>query len=167
MSSGTVHAKASIILASTFTVASLYNPRILECAAGAMAGILLSPDLDLDARNISYKIIRKRSLFGEKLWSWFWRGYRKSFKHGQFASHFPIFSTFVRLFYIYFWIILVPHVFLKLPFLMKLSPIPQWDLMFVLSWYAKIFLSWMFVYGLMASDVIHWALDALTVEHKK
>lgn len=164
MSQGVVHRKASLILAAGFSVGALLSQNAggLECALGAVVGIMVSPDLDVNSGNISYKIIRKKvGWFGESVWRWFWSGYSGSFKHGQFASHFPIFSTLIRLFYIYFWVILVPHT------LIYFSVNPGWDLMYVLSWFAKLFLSPMFFYGLVSSDIIHWALDLLTKETKK
>lgn len=131
------------------------------CAAGSLAGILISPDQDVDAGNISNKIVKKRvGWFGERLWRWFWRGYSSSFKHGQFASHFPIWSTFVRLSYIYFWLIFVPH------FLIKLLGLFQWELIYVLRWYATIFFDLEFFIGLASSDLIHFVLDKLTKESK-
>lgn len=163
MSSGIVHKKACVILSSSFAVGAVVSgrPELFICSAGALTGIFVSCDADVDAGNISNSIIRKRvGWFGERLWRWFWRGYSSSFKHGQFASHFPIFSTFVRLAYIYFWLIFLPHS------LIKLLGIFQWELMYVLKWYAILFLHPMFFYGLASSDFIHFMLDKMTTEHK-
>lgn len=122
-----------------------------------MLGVILSPDLDVDSGSIGNFVIRKRlGVFAEKIWRGFWRGYSKSFKHRGFASHFPVFSTFVRLSYIYFWVILIPHV------IVKLLLDPAWSLPYVLYWYAIIFLSPMMLYGLCSSDLIHWALDSFS-----
>ena len=170
MSNGVVHQKASVILAAGFSVGALVSqePWMLECAVGALTGIFVSPDLDLSNGGIvGGKMIRRRvGWFGERVWRFFWRGYSSSLKHGTWASHAPIFSTIIRLAYMYYWIVFVPHLFLKLPNLLNLSPIPNWNLTYVLSWYANIFFSTMFVYGLVSSDVIHWTLDKLTKESK-
>ena len=163
MSSGNVHRKASLLLASGFSVGALIsqNPDMLLCTVGAITGIIISPDLDVDAGNISNKIIRNKiGWFAERIWSVFWSGYGKSFKHGRFASHFPVFSTTVRVLYAYFWLIFIPHFLIWL-----LIPV-SWELMFVLSWYAKIFWNFWFFYGLASSDLIHQALDVLTKESK-
>lgn len=130
-------------------------------AAGALVGILVSPDLDVDAGNISNKIIKQRvGWFGEKLWRWFWSGYSGSFKHGQTASHLPIFSTFVRIAYVYFWLIFLPH------FLIKLLGLFHWELMYVLQWYATIFFDVRFFAGLAGADFVHFGLDLMTKESK-
>lgn len=159
MSDGHAHLKSSLILAASLSAAALVyqDPKILECAGGALFGIVCSPDLDVDKGFIANHIIRKRvGWFWERAWRWFWKGYSESFKHRGFASHFPIFSTFVRLAYIYFWLIFVPHS------LIKLLGFFQWELMYVLNWYAILFLSPMFFIGLASSDLIHYVLDLLT-----
>ena len=163
MSAGSVHLRASIVLASGFSVGALVlqDMRLLECAVGSLIGILVGPDLDVDAGNISNKIVRKRvGWFGERAWRFFWKGYSGSFKHGQFGSHFPVFSTVVRLLYAYFWLIFIPHSSVKL------LGFFQWKLNVVLEWWFIIFFSPMFFYGLASSDLIHWALDKLTKEKK-
>jgi uncharacterized metal-binding protein len=163
MSSGVVHREASLILVVGFSLGALVSQdtRLFECAAGALAGIFIGPDLDVDAGNISHKIIRKRiGWFGDRLWRVFWRPYARSFKHGQFGSHFPVFSTFVRLAYIFFWAIFVPHALIF--FLFR----PGWDLIYVLSWFVNILFSPMLFYGLASSDTIHYFLDKFTKESR-
>lgn len=164
MSDGFVHVEASLILTAALGAGCIatQDPRLLECALGALTGVLLSPDLDVNSGNISNTLIKKKvGWFGERLWRGFWRGYSSSFKHGQFASHFPVFSTFTRLSYIYFWLIFVPHS------LIKLLGFFQWELMYVLQWYGILFLSLPFFMGLVGSDLIHYFLDKLTSEKKK
>lgn len=164
MSNGVTHLNSSLILAAALSTAAMISQdvRLLECAGGALVGIFISPDLDLSNEGIVQgRFIKRR--FGNpilKAWKYFWRGYSGSFKHGQFASHFPIFSTFTRITYIYFWLILVPHT------LIKLLGFFQWELMYVLQWYGILFMSLPFFYGLASSDLIHWTLDKLTTEKK-
>jgi uncharacterized metal-binding protein len=137
------------------------KPDLFVCSGGALFGIICSPDADVDAGNISNTIIKQKAgWFGERLWRKFWSGYSGSFKHGRFASHFPIFGTFVRLAYIYFWLIFLPHALIKLLFS------PHWELIYVLGWYAKIIFDTAFFVGLAGSDTIHYFLDILTTEHK-
>jgi hypothetical protein len=165
---------------------------MFECAVGAVVGILISPDLDLSnggivggnmirhgtariAENILLKLQKKKTksfkdsvkAFSKKvgevvLWVWkrFWRGYSSSFKHGSWGSHAPLFSTIIRLSYAYYWLIFIPHILIY--FLVS----PLWSLTYVLSWYAKIFFSPMFLYGLVSSDTIHYFLDKMTKESK-
>lgn len=163
MSTGRIHLQSSLILAASFSGAALIlnDVRLLECAGGAVLGVFLSGDLDVDSGNISNFVIRKHlGVIAEKTWRGFWRGYSRSFKHRGFASHFPIFSTFVRLSYIYFWVILIPHILIYFSFF------PAWSLMYVLSWYSILFLSPMLFYGLASSDLIHWALDTFSKDKK-
>lgn len=163
MSTGRIHLQSSLILAASFSGAALIlnDVRLLECAGGAFLGVILSPDLDVDSGSIGNFVIRKRlGVFAEKVWRGFWRGYSRSFKHRGFASHFPIFSTFVRVTYIYFWLIFVPHS------LIKLLGFFQWELMYVLQWYGILFLSPMLFYGLASSDLIHYCLDKFSKDKK-
>src|SRR5688572_15497516 len=159
MPSGRIHKNSSLILAASFGVGALItqDSRLLECAGGAMAGVLVGCDLDVDKGNISNFIIRKKiGNFAEKAWRFFWKGYSNSFKHRGFASHFPIFSTFVRLSYIFFWAVFVPHAI----FFVVFSPL--WDLKYVLTWYAAYVFSPLFFCGLCSSDVIHYLQDTFS-----
>lgn len=163
MSSGRVHLKASLTLSAGFAIGAMLtvNPKLLICAGGSLAGILLTPDLDVDKTYIGDKIIEERvGWFGKRVWMWLWKPYKTSFKHGRFASHFPVFSTFTRLSYIYFWLIFLPHILIKLLFN------PHWDLIYVLSWYATMLLDIYFFIGLAGSDFLHYCLDKLTKESK-
>lgn len=164
MSAGFVHVKASLILAAGFSVGALVSqdPGLLECAFGSLTGIVVGPDADVDAGNISNKIVKQKvGWFGERIWRLFWRWYSGSFKHGRFASHFPIFSTFVRLAYIYF-VVIVP--FYTVYFLAVESAGYHIRVWHELSWWALVFLRPMFFYGLCSSDLIHFFLDILTKE---
>ena len=163
MSSGNVHIKASFLLSAGFSIGAMfYDPRLLVCAEGALVGIFLSPDLDVDKTYIGDKLIeQKAGWIGRRIWVGFWRSYKTSFKHGRFASHFPIFGTFTRLSYIYFWLIFIPHT------LIYLLLNPNWNLIYVLEWYGRLFLNFWFFYGLASSDLIHFFLDLLTKEQEK
>lgn len=138
------------------------NPDILKCASGSLVGVFITPDLDLSNEGIVQgRFIKKR--LGTPIlsvWKFFWNGYSSSAKHGSWISHFPIFSTFVRLSYIYFWLIFLPHILIKLLFN------PYWDLIYVLSWYATMLLDIYFFIGLAGSDFLHYCLDKLTKESK-
>lgn len=165
MSAGFVHIRSSLILASAFSVGALFSQdtRLLECAAGALFGIICSPDADVDAGNISNTIVKKRvGWFGERLWRWFWRGYSASFKHGQFASHFPVFGTFVRLVYIFF-LTIIP--FYTVYFIILHSANYYVWLMNEMTFWVTMFLRPMFFFGLASSDFIHIGLDIGTTAH--
>lgn len=130
-----------------------------------MTGILVSCDLDVDAKNISSTIIKKKvGNFAVALWDMFWYQYRRSFKHGSFGSHFPVFSTFIRLAYVYFMTILPFYLIYSLIFPTGYFKV---ELMFEYYYWVKVFMNVFFFYGLASSDLIHWSLDVLTKESVK
>jgi uncharacterized metal-binding protein len=122
-------------------------------------GTIVTPDLDVDRAFIGDRIIKKKGgKLAQKLWLLFWMPYKTSCKHGRFMSHFPVFGTTVRLLYIFFWFILLPH--LVYWFLVR----PERDLALMLEWYLRAIFNQYFLYGLMSSDTIHYFLDILTKE---
>lgn len=146
-----------MILASGFTLGAIvyFRPELMLCAAGALAGTIITPDLDVDKAFIGDKIIEKKvGSLAKRFWLWFWKPYKTSMKHGRYLSHFPVISTLVRLLYIHFRLILLPGLVYWLIY-------PQWDIrQLVLT------IPPTFVYGLVGSDIIHYFLDLLTTEHK-
>lgn len=162
MSAGHTHLRASLILASAFSVGAIIisRPEMLECAVGAIVGTIITPDLDVDKAFIGDKIVYKRTgWLGKKLWLFFWKPYKTSMKHGRFASHFPIFGTFVRLLYI-FYLLIVP--FYAVYFLILRLSNYNLDLIYEGVWWCKmLFVSW-YTVGLCASDLIHYCLDIMT-----
>jgi uncharacterized metal-binding protein len=154
MSNGKVHATASCILAGGFLIggAILRDPSCFEYAAGALSGVLLSPDLDLDAKNLSYKFFRKYKT--ETLWSALWHYYRGSIKHGSPLSHLPVLGTLGRLAYMFLFCIILPNLFLSWI---------GWDFWRETTWWANFAISrWRFTMGLASADAIHWFLDIAT-----
>lgn len=134
--------------------------RILICCVGSMVGTIITPDLDVDKNYIGDKIVEERvGWIGKRVWVWFWKPYKTSFKHGRFASHFPLFSSFVRLAYLYFMLILP---FYAVYFLTLHSWNYNTWLMQELMFWVTIFLNPYFFYGLASSDLIHYALDKMT-----
>ena len=164
MSDGRTHIKASLILAGGFGVSTVLTqePSNLLYSFGALLGIMLSPDLDLDVKNVSSTIMRKKvGWFGESAWDATWHFYRKSLKHGSPLSHLPVIGTLGRIIYLFCLFIVVPTVVLKFLFF------PNLNLMYELTWWTNILVTgYKVVLGLMASDLIHFFLDLLTTEHK-
>jgi uncharacterized metal-binding protein len=160
MSAGCVHTKGSVILAAGFAVGSLAFGSGVEYAIGALAGIPLSPDLDVDNGFFMDRIIRERLGAGaEKVWDAFWYPYRASLKHGGPLSHFPVIGTIGRLAYLYFFLLVVPYVAASV-----LYP-GAWDIGYELRWWMdQISGHWKVIIGLMGSDFIHWGLDVMTKE---
>src|SRR4026208_1432756 len=102
MSSGTVHTQACVALAVGFSIGALatYDVEASQYAVGALVGVLVSPDCDVDNGFVAYGYIRKRlGDWAEFIWDRVWYMYRRSVKHGSELSHFPIISTLGRLAY--------------------------------------------------------------------
>lgn len=134
---------------------------MLYCV-GSLIGIIISCDLDVDNGFIGDKIIRERlGYFAEKIWKAFWYLYRRSLKHGSPLSHWFVISTYGRIGYIFLLLIVAPHV----GFYYVIQP--TWDLVYVLNWYwERVTEQREIIFGLIASDCIHYTLDIFTVEHK-
>ena len=140
----------------------MFGPGI-EYAAGALVGILIGPDLDVDKGNISNAIIRNRFGFWiERGWNLLWYPYRTSLKHGSFLSHFPVVSTVFRLAYLVFFVLVVPYTILELVVPGAWS---VWDELW--WWFLEVSKFYRVILGLMGSDLIHHVLDVLTTEHAK
>jgi len=163
MSAGHVHQKASVFLSLGFMVTCILTLDVTNVlySIGSLIGIILTPDLDVDNGFIGNTIIRKRvGYFAEYIWDGVWYLYRRSLKHGSPLSHFPVISTLGRIFYIFFIFIVLPHSLFSFLFS------PSWDLQYVLNWYWESIMSnTKIIFGLMCSDIIHWALDVCTTEH--
>lgn len=162
MSAGHVHTKACLMLAGGFLVGTVFSrqPEDIQYVAGALAGIFVSPDCDVDSKFIAYKYIRQRlGKLAETAWNFLWYYYRKSIKHGSELSHVPIVGTTGRLLYLYCFGIVLPYVILC-----QVLPLDFW---YELDWWSKhILVYWKIWIGLMGADLIHWALDIATTEHK-
>ena len=143
MPSGKIHSIACLAVAGVSTSATFLLggewPQVVAIGAGAVSGILLSPDLDVDSGHIGDAIIRKYfGLIVEKIVDVILFPYRKICKHRGFFSHSPIISTLIRLLYLSIWI----------------GPIVYW-----LGWWKwHPWMAW-WVGGLMLSDAVHGALD--------
>ena len=159
MSAGTVHLKASQILTIGFVVGSVltWDAVPLNYAVGSMVGIYITPDLDVDAGNITDKIIRQKlGKKAEDVWDAFWYMYRRSLKHGGELSHLPVIGTLGRIAYVYLLLIVIPHTVYYYIFQ------PSWNLIYVLYWYgAAIAGMWKIWLGLMGADAIHWVFDQI------
>jgi uncharacterized metal-binding protein len=108
----------------------------LSLVSGSLAGLILTPDLDVDTGCTSMRLVRGGcGRLVSTLWQWYWLPYSKVMPH-RGISHTPILGTLTRL--VYF----IPFLFV-----------------FVL-WYTHTEL-WLWVVGLMVSDTIHWGLDKL------
>ena len=163
MSNGIVHTKATLIAASAFTVGTIlsWNPENFQYVVGALIGVFVHPDLDVNhGRVASAKIILRRlGYYPHVGWQTVWYMYRRSLKHGGDLSHFPVISTLGRLTYLYLFVIVIPY--------LALAPVLRLDFWSELSWWAwQVIAHYKIVLGLMSVDFIHWVLDVATTEHK-
>jgi uncharacterized metal-binding protein len=135
MTTGRIHSQAVFTAATCFAVMAVAksDPPLLWTSAGAFAGLLINPDLDLNSETISDYFILTVPVIGKPL-GLFWRTYtwlyRRLFKHRSFWTHTPIVGTIIRLVYFGWWM-----------------------------WFAFQTLPVEFVIGLAAADVLHWLLD--------
>lgn len=163
MSAGCVHQKASVALGVGFLLGSLAFGPGTEYATGALIGILLTPDLDVDGGYIGNTLIRNRmGRVFEVAWNVLWFPYRKSLKHGSPLSHWPIISTLFRIGYLFLLLIILPYVIFSI-----VAP-GAWNIGMEIHWWLALSAHYYrIILGLIGSDVIHWTLDVLTTEHAK
>src|SRR4051812_39487194 len=104
MPCGKTHAKVSVLLAPAALATGFVltrNPWYgLACAAGCLAGIPLTPDLDQEGISSSEYWLIKWTMGLGFLWTMLWFPYARCCKHRSFASHFPVVSTLIRLAYV-------------------------------------------------------------------
>lgn len=147
MPNGRAHMTATFAVAATTPFGLLAFgaslPDVGAYALGCLAGIVLTPDLDVDDGCLSMHVIRR--LFGRVagwLWQVFWTPYALAMPHRSFLSHGPIVSTLIRLAYIGAWATAAIW-FFKLP-------MPSWSPL------------WLWAFGgLVVSDSTHTAMDWL------
>lgn len=140
MASGKQHAQASLLLAGAGVTSALIYPREgLLIAAGAMLGLVLSPDLDVDNPTYSDYVVRK--WFGTLLaWLWFafWFPYRKLVPHRHWFSHAPIIGTLFR----------VGYIGIPVGYWLGWQTLPYAALVWVIT-------------GLALSDILHYIMDQI------
>ena len=151
MPSGKIHSISNIVVAvsgsATMFLLQRGGEATLGVATGAVIGILVGCDNDVDGGNIADYIIRRYTgNIVEVAWDSTWLLYRKICRHRGFMSHFPVTSTIFRILYLaaFYFLISTP--------LGWLSRHIQIDWAWLL-W-------WAFV-GLVLADTAHWALDEL------
>lgn len=146
MPSGKTHSTATLIIATGLGVAAYQNGwPVIPLAAGALAGLVLTPDLDVPNGSISDAYMRKTGgcLVGA-LWSLFWMPYRKIITHRSILSHGPLIGTAIRLLYLFGLPLLAWRL---LSGVVILPDLPAW-------W------PWP-VAGLVAADTTHYIMDKL------
>ena len=153
MASGQTHTLVTVAAAGLVGMLALplaaKDVRILAVVPGCLAGMFLSPDLDVSQNISGWHVRRFGGIAGELLsflWRLFWWPYAAIIPHRHWVSHAPVVSTLIRL------------VYLATPLLALLILLGslEWALLFVLD-HQLMFVSALF--GLGLSDLLHWILD--------
>lgn len=147
MASGKIHAACSVALAAISfgaIIGGIGDARLgAACAAGCLAGIFLTPDLDQEGWSHSEHILVKATFGIGYLWLLLWYPYAKAIPHRSPLSHFPVLGTAIRLLYLGFWAAIPAYFGFRLA-----APSPEmWPL-----------LQWS-VFGLALSDLGHFVFD--------
>ncbi len=165
MADGKTHALGTQILAVLLFAAEATNGKIkgyaLEptliysaaLAGGAILGVILTPDLDVNAGSISEDEVREISPVGENLWWIYWFPYRWILPHRSPLSHWPIIGTVGRLMYVSipYWIGLAFTYFLYPAWFSWLVQTGLW--LITLPYVRVAFL------GLAGADLLHFFMD--------
>lgn len=152
MPSGTVHGGATRVITALFTTVSIIerNPDWMWVSAGALMGLFLGPDLDVDKSFDGERLIRNIKVIGRPLaflYATYWWPYRKIMPHRSKASHFPVISTIGRWLYV-------------------LSM--NWGIAFALGHDITVYYSLykrelvLLFFGNFWADFAHWSMDAGT-----
>jgi uncharacterized metal-binding protein len=154
MPKGTVHAKATVALAAAGAFVTYRFghplPQILALSGGTLAGLLLTPDLDIDEGCISNDIVRHSAgRRVEQLWALFWRPYGLMLPHRSKLSHLPLLGTALRLVYI---AILPALIWWFTTFSARTGMLPHLSV--------PIWVWWAFG-GLVLADTLHYLMDEL------
>jgi len=149
MPSGKVHSALTLAAVSgviaPYAVVNLGGNEYMYLA-GCVAGIMVTPDMDVNNGNISDHYIRKFSRPAQWLWRLFWTPYALLIPHRSTFSHFPFLGTTLRIGYIFLVLNLINFMFrLFLSIFDTVSFIWLWD--------------WSFFFGLCHVDTIHFLVD--------
>ena len=113
MASGKVHARHTASAALVVGAVCVWQGWTLWHAVGVLAGVIITPDLDLIENGGLYAltVIRRVPVLGRPLafaYRWYWHLYGKLYKHRSKASHLPIVGTAIRLLYAFWWLAILP-----------------------------------------------------------
>lgn len=149
MPNGTTHARATLALALASGAAAyaLDHPwaHVIALSSGALAGLILTPDLDVDDGCISNEIVRENA--GRPLgflWAVYWKPYSRLIPHRSVLSHLPLLGTLIRLAYL---AILPALIFVLSGAGFPRAEFPAWGV-------------WA-VAGLALADTLHFLMDRL------
>jgi uncharacterized metal-binding protein len=149
MPNGNVHSAATVLLAVSAGYLMYHNglpfTQTLAVSGGTLAGLLLTPDLDVNQGCVSDQIMRRsagRAAGG--LWYIFWLPYSRLIPHRSPLSHFPVLGTTIRLAYVFALPLLL---YALAQGTLSLPMLPAWAI-----WSAG---------GLALADLLHYLLDKI------
>jgi uncharacterized metal-binding protein len=147
MPDGKTHAALTVVAAAGLSAAGyllvLPGDTSLALAGGCLAGLVLTPDLDVNDRIYAHSLVRRQAgQLPALAWRLFWLPYSRLVPHRHWISHTPVLGTGLRLGYLALiaWLLLAlfghPWPWQELPVWAPAA-----------------------VYGLAVSDALHWAAD--------
>ena len=130
----------AVSLTPKYVAFAVVDPWVgFAAALGCVIGILVGPDLDqIDQVIIHHgerQLIRYLPIVGY-LWIALWDPYARVCRHRHVLSHFPVVGTAGRIAYIYIWF-----------------------RVFNVTWPLPLEMTAGLAMGLLASDILHWAMD--------
>lgn len=113
---------------------------------GYATGAFLDPDLDeIGATNAESRMVNKIPILGYFIYGWssvYGAIFRR--KHRNFWTHFPFFSTIIRIIWFFWWLIPLYY--------FQILRYEYWQLYFALFYFL----------GLSYADFLHWLADSLS-----
>lgn len=156
MPNGTTHAMTTIALAFASGVVAQHlgysDHHILALSGGTLAGLVLTPDLDVDRGCISNQVVRRTAGRGwAQLWATYWRPYSLMMPHRSKLSHLPLVGTTVRLLYL----AILPALIYWLAIAVGFTAGSRWVHPVFPAW------GWWAFGGLVLADTLHFMLDQI------
>ena len=151
MSSGKVHAAITITTALGLGLAREWithqpRPETLAICAGCLAGVLLTPDLDVEEPTHAHTVAGRFGWGPALLWRLLWLPYGTILRHRSFWSHAPFVGTAMRVLYLFCLAWLLAAIWgYGWVFIQFIYYVPWW-------WNGALG-------GLIQSDLMHWGAD--------
>jgi uncharacterized metal-binding protein len=162
MPSGLTHSVITTVAAAglyyALPQAGFIDPMTTYTAmGGCMAGVLLTPDLDVDnASHSHYVVLHRFGMIPFIIWRAIWYPYGVAIGHRSWVSHMPIISTLIRLAYL---ALIAWGVFALFGYTIPWRTWAHWPMVQAYAYPA--------VAGLMLSDALHWLADITSTGIKR
>jgi uncharacterized metal-binding protein len=158
LASGENHVKGTVLIAVPTGILAMAGGAGLlggiACSLGCLAGVILSPDLDVEHRTRSeYLVYRYLGRFLGAAWFAFWWPYARLIPHRHPFSHWPVMGTLLRIAYMY---VLGGILWFGATWVV----IGQGSWMPLAAWLQNDHFVWG-ILGLVAADSLHFLMDVL------